>query len=351
MGLCTPKQNILNSKALKIMQRKLLRDRLHEIYASDSFFSRKFRSIDFDPLKDPISRLPLTTRSEIEQDQVENPPYGSVMTHPVQNYSRFHQTSGTRGVPLRYLDTTEGWRWLLQCWHIAYQAARLAKDSRLVFPFSFGPFSGFWSAFEAACSLGFLCLPAGGMTTRARIQYILENGATVICATPSYALHITDVAIKERIPLRNSMVNTIIVTGEPGGSIGSVRSRIEKAWGARVIDQAGMTETGPWGVECHEAPGGLHIIESEFIAEVIDPLTEVEVQDGVQGELVLTSLGRIGNPLIRYRTGDLCIRSRGKCSCGRSWARLEGGILGRIDEILSIPRKQCLSLHDRGYTP
>jgi phenylacetate-CoA ligase len=133
-----------------------------------------------------------------------------------------------------------------------------------------------------------------------------------------------------------SSIRLLILAGEPGANIASVRSRLETAWGARVIDHAGMTEIGAWGFECAEAPGGLHVIESEFIAEVVDPATGRLVSEGSLGELVLTNLGRWASPLIRYRTGDQVRVMRGPCACGRWFARCEGGVLGRVDDMLII---------------
>ena len=128
----------------------------------------------------------------------------------------------------------------------------------------------------------------------------------------------------------------LIVAGEPGGSIPATRERIERSWGARVIDHHGLTEVGPVSFECWESPGSLHINEAEFIAEVLDPHTGDEVEDGQTGELVLTNLGRTASPVIRYRTGDIVVRRTEPCRCGRTWARLEGGILGRADDMVTI---------------
>jgi phenylacetate-CoA ligase len=128
----------------------------------------------------------------------------------------------------------------------------------------------------------------------------------------------------------------LIVAGEAGGSIPATRSQIEKNWGARVIDHHGLTEVGPVSFECWEAPGALHVNEGEYIGEVLDPSTGLAVPDGQRGELVLTNLGRAASPVIRYCTGDIVVRRAGKCACGRTWARLDGGILTRADDMVSI---------------
>ena len=138
------------------------------------------------------------------------------------------------------------------------------------------------------------------------------------------------------LDLAGSDVRSLIVAGEPGGSIPATRARLESAWGARVFDHIGMTEIGPWGFECVEEPGAVLAMESEFIAAVIDPATGEPVEDGQPGELVLTNLGRSGMPLIRYRTGDRAILTRDQCWGGRWFARAEGGVLGRLDDMLII---------------
>jgi phenylacetate-CoA ligase len=168
---------------------------------------------------------------------------------------------------------------------------------------------------------------------------MIENvHPAVICCTPTYALWLAEVAAKEpNAPrLADSSVRALIVAGEPGGSIPATRERIEQAWGARVIDHHGLTETGPLSFECWESPGALHVNEGEFICEVIDPATGLPVPDGERGELVVTNLGRTASPVVRYRTGDIVKRRSDACACGRTWARLEGGILARADDMVNI---------------
>jgi phenylacetate-CoA ligase len=137
-------------------------------------------------------------------------------------------------------------------------------------------------------------------------------------------------------PLADSRVRVLIVAGEPGGSIPATRERIERQWGARVIDHHGLTEVGPVSFECWEAPGFLHLNEDEYLCEVLDSTTGRELPDGEAGELVITNLGRTASPVIRYRTGDIVVRRSGPCRCGRTWARLEGGIRARADDMINI---------------
>ena len=330
-------EETLDPPALRLLQNQKLAAMLSEVRQSNPFYREKFSGIAFDALNDPLTRLPFTTRAELEADQLAHAPFGSNLTYPLENYCRFHQTSGTGGRAMRWLDTADSWRWFARVWGIIFTSAGVGRGDRILYAFSFGPFVGFWGAFEGASAVGAMCLPGGGLSTQARLKMMLDNRATAVCCTPTYALHMAEAAAAEKIDLRQSAVRTLIVAGEAGGSIPATRARIEEAWGARVVDHTGMTEMGPVSFECHPRPGeGVHIIESEFIPEVIDPLTLEPVALDQPGELVLTNLGRWGSPLIRYRTGDQVRLTRSRCACGRWFARLEGGILGRIDDMFIV---------------
>lgn len=275
-------------------------------------------------------RMPFTTKAELVADQAANPPFGSNLSAPLASYSRFCQTSGTTGRPLVILDTAESWDWLLGNWARIYHSAGVVPGDRIYFAFSFGPFLGFWTAYDAAAKLGFLCIPGGGLGTAARLRAIVEHGATVLCCTPTYALHLGEVAAREGIDLSAGAVRKIIVAGEAGGSVPEVRAKISAAWhGAQVIDHYGMTEVGP--VAFQEREGELRIIEESYFAEIVDPQTAAAVSDGDVGELILTTLGRSACPLLRYRTGDLVRRA-----AGVSGFALDGGIIGRADDMIVV---------------
>lgn len=322
--------------AIRGHQRGRLAALLALVSRDNPFYRNKLADVRFDPATDDLSALPFTTRAELQQDQADHPPYGTNLTFPIERYTRFHQTSGTHGRPMRWLDTPDSWQWVSDCWATIFAAAGVTAADRVLFPFSFGPFLGFWAAFDAACDLGALAIPAGGTSTLGRLQLIEENRVTAVCCTPTYALHMAEAARQHQIDLAAGPVRAVLVAGEPGGNIPEVRSRIEAAWGARLFDHHGMTEMGPVSFECREAPGGLHVNEAQYIPEVIDPATLAPVPDGSPGELVLTNLGRTGSPLIRYRTGDQVRLTRGRCGCGRWDARLAGGILGRVDDMFTV---------------
>lgn len=287
-------------------------------------------SVDF-------TALPFTTKREIANDQINHPPYGTARSYPIHQYSRLHQTSGTStGRPLRWLDTPQSWEAVLDCWRVAFPLMGLTPHDRVYFPFSFGPFIGFWSAFEAAARYGALVLPGGGMTSTARLQFLLDHQATVVFATPTYALHLAELAAQEGIDLAASGVRAVVVAGEPGGTIAATRARIEALWGARVFDHYGMTEVGPVAVEAVDTPGQMYLLESYYLAEVLDPTGHNPVPAGEFGELVLTNLVRTACPLVRYRTGDLVRVATDPDPAGRTWRRLDGGILGRADDMIHV---------------
>jgi phenylacetate-CoA ligase len=243
------------------------------------------------------------------------------------------------GKPLRWLDTPESWEAMVESWMEIFRAAGVGAGDRVYFAFSFGPFIGFWLAFESASRLGALCIPGGGLGSGARVRAILDNGVNILCCTPTYAMRLGESAAEESIDLSGSKVRTLIVAGEPGGSIPAVRRRISELWrGAAVFDHHGMTETGPVTYECPQRPGVLHALESAYFAEVVEPGSPDPVQRGAVGELVLTTLSRTGSPLLRYRTGDLVRASLEPepCRCGRHELSLEGGIIGRTDDMVVI---------------
>jgi phenylacetate-CoA ligase len=317
--------------ALKELQRRRLGALFETVLPRNPFWTRKLAG----PVDD-VAALPFTTKQEIAADQAAHPPYGTNLTWPLERYVRLHQTSGTLGQPLRWLDDREGWDWVLSCWRRIYASVGLRSDDRLLFAFSFGPFLGFWAAFEGALRLGNFGVASGGLSTSARLKLLVENRITAVCCTPTYALRLAETAAAEKLDLAGGPVRMLILAGEPGAGIPATRRRIETAWGARVFDHYGMTEIGSLGIECAAQPGGFHLLETECIAEVVDPATGAAVPAGREGELVLTNLGRAGSPLLRYRTGDRVAADPDPCPCGSVLTRLRGGILGRADDMLIV---------------
>ncbi|HVQ77896.1 MAG TPA: phenylacetate--CoA ligase family protein [Candidatus Binatia bacterium] len=336
-GLFAPRVETLSRAALRAHQWTRLQALARAAYPANPFVADKWTAAGIrGPADlagwDDFARLPFTAKAELVGDQARHAPFGSNLTYPLDRYVRVHQTSGTTGTPLRWLDTEESWQWWLRCWQFVLTGAGLRPGDRVFFPFSFGLFIGFWAGFEGARALGCLAVPGGGQDSAQRLAAMLSLRATALCCTPSYALHLAEVARERGVDLRGLDLRTTVHAGEPGAGIASVRARIQEAWGARAYDHAGMTEMGAYGFECREQ-AGLHVNEAEFIAEVIDPATGAPA---VAGELVLSNLGRLGSPLLRYRTGDRVRIASDPCPCGRTFLRLEGGILGRVDDMLVV---------------
>lgn len=335
--LFNPDIETADREVLVARQVTRLQSMLREVLATNEFYRRKLGEAGLGHAEDAQSlddlrRLPFTVKQELVDDQVAQPPFGTNLTYPLDRYIRLHQTSGTTGRPLRWLDTAESWDWWARCWGAVYRGAGVGPEDRVFFAFSFGPFIGFWSAWEGTRWVGALAISGGAQNSDQRLHHLLETEATTICCTPSYALHLAEVARENDVDIAASSVQRLIVAGEPGANIPGTRRRIEEAWNARLFDHTGATEVGAHGFEC-VAHAGVHLNEGEFIVEVIDPATGDLANEG---ELVITNLGRIGMPIIRYRTGDQVRLARERCECGRTFVRMEGGIIGRIDDMFIV---------------
>ena len=264
-------------------------------------------------------------------------PFAANRTYPIDRYVRCHQTSGTRGRPLVVLDTADDWQWWIDAWQYVLDAADVTPSDRALLAFSFGPFIGFWSAFDALVARGALVIPGGGLSSLARIELIRSANVTTLL------LH-----AHLRAPARRSRGRKQHQSGRAVGRENHRRRRAgrQRACHARSasnrpgtpasFDHGGATEVGPWGFA--DADGrGLHVNEAHFLAEFISVETGQPAQEGELSHLILTTLGRTGAPVIRYRTGDL-VRPVWPTTGGsqRRFVLLEGGILGRADDMMII---------------
>jgi phenylacetate-CoA ligase len=324
----------LDRDELRSFQLAKLNQLLGQILPQNEFYRQKLAG---NPAAisgfDELQSLPLTTKEEL-QPAPSRGPFASNLTFPAERYVRFHQTSGTHGRPLVVLDTADDWRWWMEAWQFVLDAAEITAHDRALLAFSFGPFIGFWSAFDALVARGVLVVPGGGLSSLARLEMIRQMNVSALFCTPTYALRLAEVAAAESIDLVKSSVEKIVVAGEPGGSIPATRQRIESAWGAPLVDHGGATEVGPWGFA--DADGqGLHVNEAHFLPEFISVTTGHAAGEGELSHLVLTTLGRAGSPVIRYRTGDL-VRPSWLPNSPNRFVFLKGGILGRADEMMII---------------
>lgn len=338
-----PKNEAMPRDELKALQLLKLKRMTQWAYANSAFHRRKFDAAGFHPDQirrlDDLRRIPLTTKDEWLDNQRQYPLYGDNLAAPVHLAVRTHQTSGTSGrTPLRVLDGIRDWHWIAEMWAYGFYAAGVRREDIVYFCFGYGTFIGFWGAHYCSEKLGATVVASGGQTSEGRIQQILDLGATTVCATPTYALRLAEVARSLGVDLAASRVDKVILSGEPGGSLPATRRLIENAWGAKVMDTAGMSEIGTIMVfECSHQPGGMHIIEDNFLEEVVDPKTLEPRGYGQEGERIVTSFGRGFMPLIRYKTGDLVRQvPHTQCTCGRCFDLYQGGILGRVDDMKLI---------------
>ncbi|MEC5125562.1 AMP-binding protein [Verrucomicrobiales bacterium BCK34] len=324
-------------------QLKKLQGLIGELLKGNDFYRPRLQAAGVDAniasLAEFSRLMPFTSKMDLVWDREEFAPYGSNLTYPQSDYSRFCQSSGTTRGPLPSLDTAESWSAMLDCWDRVFEAAQVDKSEVVFFAFSFGPFLGFWTAFESATRRGNLSIPGGGLSSKARLQAMVAHKADVLCCTPTYAMRLGELfAEHENDEISAYRLKKIIVAGEPGGSIPEVRARLSELWkGAVVFDHHGMTEVGPVTFENPDKPLSLCVIEDAYYVEVIDRETHREVAPGEKGELVITTLTRKACPLLRYRTGDLVEKAFLPDPGGGEPAFcLEGGILGRVDEMVVI---------------
>ncbi|MFA6019242.1 MAG: AMP-binding protein [Rhodospirillales bacterium] len=338
--LWRPEEERLSGQRLLDLQLGRLRERLDYVSARSPFYRRKLNEAGLRPADvknlDDVRRIPFTVKDEMKDSQAAAPPWGDFHCISPDDAVRVFQTSGTTGRPIRIMLNRADWHenYYQQFMHYRCGYGLTHKDVAF-FPFNYGLYVAWWGFQSAMEKAGLMVLPGGGQSSKDRLRNILDWGATVVCGTPSYLQYLAEMAIKSQMPLAESPVKRIVVAGEPGGSIPATRKFLESAWGAECFDDVGSTEIGNFGFEC-TAHNGLHVIEGMYLAEVLDPETLEPVADGEVGELVLSNLCCESVPLIRYRTRDLVRASTKPCACGRSSMRLEGGILGRSDDMFQF---------------
>ncbi|MDP3069112.1 MAG: hypothetical protein Q8N18_02435 [Opitutaceae bacterium] len=311
-----------------------------EVAPSNAFYRPRLAAAGglggFASLEDFAARMPFTIKAEFVRDQAEHPPFGTTLTYPAERYTRYHQTSGTGGRPIAWLDNAESWQWILENWKMIWRHAGARAGDSVFFAFSFGPFLGFWSAFDSGQQLGLRTISAGGMGSVERLRFLLARRPRILCCTPTYALRLAEVARQESLDLSAAGVELVMVAGEPGGSVPEIRARLERGWpGACIVDHHGMTEVGPVSYGTPDDPAHLRIMHDRYFAEVLVPGAHTPAASGATGELVLTTLGRAACPVFRYRTGDLVLPVALPGEPEGAFA-LAGGILGRVDDMVIV---------------
>ncbi len=316
-----------------------LRACLAEILPANAFYAAKLGHARALPATlAEFSTWPVTTKEELVAGATATG-LPANLTYPLASYVRCHRTSGTHGRPMPVFDTASDWTWWMECWRAILARGGVGPGDRVLVASSFGPFLGFWSGFDGVLACGAMAIPTGGLSSLARLEMARSLSATVLMVTPSYALHLAEVAAEAKLDLAALPIRLVIVAGEPGGSVAAVRDRIGLAWDADVLDHAGASEVGPWGVGDRRGRH-LDVLEPWFHPEFLSVETGRPAAPGELAELVLTTLGRVGAPVLRYRTGDL-VRPRfpddAEVAAGESpWVKLEGGVIGRADDMLVV---------------
>jgi len=325
---------------LEELQLHRFKDRMRHVYERSPLYRRKFDEAGIKPhdirtLAD-IQHIPFTIKEELRESQAAVPPWGDFICIPPDEGVRVFQTSGTTGIPVRAILSQADWsvQYYEQFMHFMYGYG-IKKSDIMFVPFNFGLHVAWWGFSSALQQEGVMMVPGGGQSSQDRIKNIYEWGATVVCGTPTYMLFLGELAAKMGMPLTESQVRILVVAGEPGAQVASTKKALGELWGAKVYDDIGSTEAANWGYEC-VAQKGTHLIESMFYAECLDMDTLKPVPEGEVGELVLSNLTCESMPLIRYRIKDLVRFNKQTCECGRTFLRLDGGVLGRSDDMFQF---------------
>ena len=330
----------LPREKLEELQLQRFRERMQYLYDKSPMYKRKYDEAGIKPSDirtlDDIQNVPFTEKEELRESQARHPPWGDFICIPPEEGVRVFQTTGTTGIPVKAILNKTDWfsHYYEQFMHFMYGYG-IKKSDILFVPFSYGLYVAWWG-FQAALELeGVMVVPGGAQTTQDRVRNIFEWGATVVCGTPTYLLYLGDTARNMGQPLSDSSVRIVVAAGEPGANVPSTKKTLEEQYGAKCYDDIGSTEITNFGFECL-AQKGTHVIESMFYAESLDPDSLKPVPAGDVGELVLSNLCTESMPLLRFRIHDLVRFNRETCDCGRTFLRLDGGILGRSDDMFQF---------------
>ncbi|MBO4252020.1 MAG: phenylacetate--CoA ligase [Clostridia bacterium] len=339
---------------IKALQSEKLRKQVKHVYENVPYYrnlmdKKGVRPEDIKGVED-LHKLPFISKSDLR----ETYPYG-MLAVPLSDCVRIHSTSGTTGKRVIAYYTQHDVDLWEDCCARALVAAGATKEDIVQVAYGYGLFTGGFGLHGGSQKVGSLTLPMSSGNTERQIQFMLDLKSTVLCCTPSYAAYIGESLKEQGYKPEDNFLKAGIFGAEPWTE--EMRRDIEKNLGIKAFDIYGLTESSGPGVafECEEQKG-MHINEDHFIAEIIDPETGEVLPEGSKGELVFTSLDKEAFPLLRYRTRDICVLSREKCSCGRTFIRMAKP-MGRSDDMLIIrgvnvfPSQIETVLLTEGYAP
>jgi phenylacetate-CoA ligase len=328
---------------LRELQWSKLRTQLRHVYHGSTYYRRRMEDTDCRPdqiesMDDYLSRFPILTREEITEAESTPLPFGTLAAVDPDLAMRYHQTSGSTGQPpVRTFDTARDWAWASDMWATGLYAMGVRDRDVAAVAFGYGLFIGFWGLHYALEKIGCTTIATGSFDSEKRIRLLIDQDVTVLACTPTYAMRLALTAKQMGVDLASDTnVRVVVTSGEPRPD--STKRAIAESFGAFVGDTAGMTEAATiFMFECLEEPGGCHIIETDYIEEVLDPETRDPVGYGERGVRVMTSLGREGICMLRYWTNDLVVKMpHSACTCGRTWDIYQAGIQGRHDDMRKI---------------
>ncbi|MBW1732327.1 MAG: AMP-binding protein [Deltaproteobacteria bacterium] len=334
----------LPQEKLHALQLKKFRRIVEWAFNNSPFYNRLYKEAGLEPEDirnfEDVQKVPKINKDMMREVQQHEPfPYGDMLTVPVEEVTTFRQTSGTTGTPVYQACTWQDWEWWAETWCYIFYAQGFRDTDRIFIPFGYNVFVAFWAGHYGAEKLGCEVVPGGVLDTQARILKMQELKCTAFLATPTYILRMADVA-KNKLgvdPAKDMNIQKIMGAGEPGASIPTTKKRMEDAWGAKVYDHIGITEVGSWSYECTAQPGGQHVNEAFFLVEIEDIETgEIITEPGKEGKMIITSFDRLAKPAIRFDTKDVIAWADQPCDCGRTFRLIEGGIIGRADDITKV---------------
>ena len=317
---------------LRQLQNERFMKQIKHVWEDVPYYRQKMidHGVTLDDIKsiDDLHKLPFLTKSDLREAY----PYG-LKGKPLSECVRIQSTSGTTGKRVVAFYTQKDVDLWEDCCARAIVAAGGTNEDVCQVAYGYGLFTGGPGLNGGSHRVGCLTLPMSSGNTDRQIQFMTDLGATILCCTPSYAAYLAE-SIHEK-GLRDQIKLKAGIFGAEAWSE-DMRHDIENKLGIKAYDIYGLTETSGPGVafEC-EAQNGMHINEDHFIAEIIDPETGKVLPEGSKGELVFTAITKEAFPLIRYRTRDICVLSREKCSCGRTHIRMSKP-MGRSDDMLII---------------
>ena len=319
---------------LEQLQLRRLRDVCARVHANVPFYRSRFEQYGITPADitslDDLRRLPFTEK----QDLRDHYPYG-LFAVPLESIVRIHASSGTTGKATVVGYTKRDLEIWAEVMARSLCCAGVTSRDFVHIGYGYGLFTGGLGAHYGAELLGTTVIPASGGATKRQVQLMHDFRATVLCCTPSYALHVYDVGEEMGVDMKKLPLRIGVFGAEPWSE--SMRADIEKKLGIDALNIYGLSEIiGPGvAMECLEAKQGMHIQEDVFLPEIIDPITCESLPPGSVGELVITTLTKEGLPLVRYRTRDMTSLDHTPCRCGRVFARITR-IMGRSDDMLII---------------